>query len=77
MPIFLDVHKIPQLDMTIEEIVNQPKDEFGVSHINIFLNKEADLFYCLLEAPTKEAIEKHHFKINIKCDWITEVTKVK
>lgn len=77
MAIFLDVHKIPQLDRTIEEIINQPRDEFGVSHINIFFNKEADLFYCLLEAPSKEAIEKHHSKIHIKCDWITEVTKVK
>ena len=77
MPIFLDVHKIPQLDKTIEEIVNSPKDEFGVTHINIFFNKEADLFYCLLEAPNKESIEKHHSKINMKCDWISEVTKVK
>ena len=77
MPIFLDVHKIPELDKTVEEIINAPKDEFGVTHINVFFNKEADLFYCLLEAPSKEAIEKHHSKINIKCDWISEVTKVK
>jgi len=27
----------------------------------------------VLEAPTKEAVEKHHEKIGIKCEWITEV----
>jgi hypothetical protein len=77
LPIFLDVHKIPQTDKTIKEIVNAPKDEFGVTHINVFFNKEADLCYCLLDAPSKEAIEKHHSKMNIKCDWITEVTMAK
>jgi len=62
MPIFLDVHKIPESDRTVEEIVNAQRDEFGVTHINVFFNKDADLCYCLLEASNKEAIEKHHFK---------------
>ena len=77
MPIFLDVHKIPTTEKTIEEIVKQPKDEYQVSHINIFFNNEVDLCYCLLEAPSKEAIEKHHSKNNITCDWITEVIMAK
>ena len=77
MPIFLDVHKIPESDKTFKEIVDQPEDEFGITHVNILYNKEANLCYCLLEAPNKEAIEKHHAKINIKCDWINQVTMVK
>lgn len=72
MPVFLDVHKIPQLEKIIEEIVNAPKIEFHVTHINIFFNKEADLYYCLLEASNKEGVEKHRSKINLKCDWITQ-----
>ena len=77
MPIFLDVHKIPEGEADLKEIVNSPTDEFGVRHINIFFNREADIFYCLLEAPNMEAIKKHHEKFNIKPDWITEVSKVK
>ena len=77
MPIFLDVHKIPSLDKDIQELIDLPKDELGVTHINIFYNREADLCYCLLEAPRKEAVEKHHAKINAKCDWINEVTMAK
>ncbi len=77
MPIFLDVHKIPSLDKNIQELIDLPKDELGVTHINIFYNREADLCYCVLEAPSKEAVEKHHSKINVKCDWINEVTMAK
>jgi hypothetical protein len=37
------------------------------------LHRAADLCFCLLEAPNREAVEKHHEKINLKCDWITQV----
>jgi hypothetical protein len=30
-------------------------------------------WYCLLDAPSKEAVEKHHQKAGITCEWITEV----
>ncbi|MGE5782531.1 MAG: nickel-binding protein [Nitrososphaerales archaeon] len=53
------------------------KDEFDVTPINILFNKDADLCYCLQEAPNKEAVEKHHSKFNLKCEWITEVTMAK
>jgi hypothetical protein len=29
--------------------------------------------YCILEAPSKEAVEKHHSKLGYKCDWVTEI----
>jgi hypothetical protein len=50
-----------------------PTDEFGVKHENILYNKEDDKLFCLLDAPDKEAVDKHHQKLGIKCDWITEV----
>jgi Nickel responsive protein SCO4226-like len=34
-------------------------------------NQEEDRFYCLLEAPNKQAIKDHHNKYGFK--WITEV----
>ena len=78
MPLFLDVHKISSMvDNKIENLIDLPKDEFDVTHINIFYNREGDLCYCLLDAPSREAVEKHHAKINVKCDWITEVMMAK
>ncbi len=53
-----------------------PVDEFGVKPENIFYNKEEDRFFCLLEAPNKEAIEKHHARFGLKCEWITEVETI-
>jgi hypothetical protein len=35
-----------------------PVDEFGVKPENMFYNKEVDRFFCLLDAPNKEAIQK-------------------
>ena len=35
-------------------------DEFGVTTENMLLSIEADRLYCLLNAPNKEAVEKHH-----------------
>jgi hypothetical protein len=71
---FLDSHKIGSF--TEEQLMNlqkSPIDEFGVKHLNILYNYEADIVYCLLEAPSREAVEMNHAKLHCKCDWITEV----
>ncbi len=74
MPKFLDVHPMSE---TSEEILRQlqasAKDEFGVSHINILFNSEADKVFCLIDAPSKDSVQKHHDKLGIKCEWIMEV----
>jgi hypothetical protein len=36
-------------------------------------NPEVHQCYCLIEAPTMEAVQRHHEKFGIKCDWIMEV----
>lgn len=74
MPRFLDVHPMKGLDEDIlKKLQDSPLDEFSVIHLNILYNPEADKCFCLLEAPTREAVEKPHEKIGIKCEWITEV----
>jgi hypothetical protein len=73
MPVFLDVHKVPFGEEQLKELVVAPRDEFGVTHVNLFYNKEAGVCFCLLEGPDVDAIERHHAKVNIKCEWITEV----
>ncbi len=71
---FLDSHKLKGItEETLKKLQNAPRDEFGVKHVNLLYNKAEDKLYCLLDAPNREAIEKHHKKTGIKCDWITEV----
>ena len=61
-------------EQTLREAQNSPVDEFGVKHLNILYNAEADKVFCLLDAPNIEAVKKHHGnKYGIKCDWIMEV----
>ncbi len=63
MPRFLDVHPMKGLDGTLlKELQNAPADEFGVTHLNIMYNPEVDQCYFLIDAPTMEAVQKHHEK---------------
>ena len=74
MPKFLDAHSLKGVDEeTIRKAQKMPKDEFGITHDNMMYNKEEDRWYCLLDAPSREAVEKHHQKAGITCEWITEV----
>jgi Protein of unknown function (DUF4242) len=74
MPRFLDVHPMKGLnEVKLKEIQNSPADEFGIIHLNILYNPEVDQCFCLIEAPTMEAVQEHHNKMGIKCDWIIEV----
>ena len=57
-----------------KKLVKAPIDEYGVTHVNLFYNMEAGVCFCLLSAPDKEAVIKHHDKVNIECEWITEVS---
>ena len=52
---------------------NELPDEFGVTRENIMYNFEDDKVFCLIEAPDKNAVEKHPSKYGIKCEWIVEV----
>jgi glycine cleavage system aminomethyltransferase T len=74
MPKFLDVHSLKDLDeQSLRKIQDAPKDEFGIIHDNMLYNKEEDRFYCLLDAPNKDAVIKHHEKHGFTPEWITEV----
>ena len=74
MPRYLDAH--PASGMTeemLKTLQKAPKDEFGITHVNLMYNLAENKSFCLLDAPNKEAVEKHHAKVGIKPDWITEV----
>jgi len=74
MPKFLDSHGLQGASSEeLKKAQNEPKDEFGVSILNIIYSEDEDRIYCFLEAPDKEAIKKHHEKFGYKCDYIMEV----
>jgi hypothetical protein len=43
---------------TLKQIQMSPKDEFGVTHVNILFNSEADRVFCILDAQTKMQLKK-------------------
>lgn len=74
MPTYLDAHDLGNMtDEQLEQAQNSPTDEFGVKTKNMLYNREVNMLYCILDAPTKDAVYKHHQKFGMKCDWITEV----
>ncbi len=34
---------------------------------------ESRILFCLVDAPNRDSVEKHHSKFGIKCGWITQV----
>ena len=74
MPKFLDSHELKGTNPeTLKKLQNAPKDEFGVTHLNIIYSEDEDRCYCFLDAPDKEAVVKHHQKLGYKCDFIMKV----
>ncbi len=78
MPKFIDVH--PMRPFTAEQaqwLQKAPVDEFGVTHHDILYSEKENRIYCVLNAPSRDAVEKHHAKAGIKCEWIHEVNSTR
>jgi Protein of unknown function (DUF4242) len=74
MTLLIDEHLMGTFDeKTLNELQNLPRDEFGIIHRNILYNKDEDKVFCILDAPNKEAVDKHHNKAGLKYESITEV----
>ena len=74
MPKFIDEHGMkPMTAQKFRELKKEPPDEFGVVHRDILFSEKDDKAWCVLEAPDRESVEKHHAKAGVKCDWIHEV----
>ena len=74
MPKYLDEHQMkPFTAQRLREVQNAPPDEFGVTHHDVLFSEEENKIWCVLDAPNKEAVEKHHEKAGLKCEWIREV----
>ena len=74
MPKFIDAHPLkPLTEQQLRAAYRSPKDEFGVAHHDLLYDEKENKLFCVLDAPSKQAIERHHAKLGIKCDWIHEV----
>lgn len=78
MPTFIDSHSSNGIThQELERLINLPPDKHGVTHKELFLNKKEGKLYCLLDAPNEEAVWKHHETAGFKCDFITEVDRIR
>ena len=74
MPKFIDTHPMGQLTADqLKRLQHAHVDEFGVTHHDILFNPKENKVYCVLNAPDRSAVERHHQHAGIKCEWIEEV----
>ncbi len=75
--LFIDGHVTSKASLEkIKGIVNGDVDEFGVSTIELFCNNKAQAMYCILDAPDEDSVVKHHAKIGLTCNFITQIEKI-
>jgi AraC-like DNA-binding protein len=80
MPLFMDLHKASDYDVkpTMDEIKHNHiadlnvQDKYGVKFLQYWINEEAGLVFCLMEAPDKEACAAVHQEAhgNMPCNII-------
>jgi hypothetical protein len=74
MPKFMDFHSMGgYTEDDLKKSQKEPRDEFGVKILNVFYDIDSGMVFCLLDAPDRYAVENHHSKFGVKCDWITPV----
>lgn len=72
MPTFLDFHsmgKYTEDDLKTRQ--KEPRNELGVKVLNTFYDLDSGMMFCLVDAPDRHTVERHHSKYGMKCDWIT------
>jgi len=78
MPKFIDTHAMGELTPEqLKKLQSAPKDKFGVTHHDILYNQKEDKVFCVLNAPSKDAVINHHKQAGIDCEWVEEVESTK
>jgi hypothetical protein len=80
MPQFMDYHDDLKLPAeAIEQIAQGARDgatdEFGVRQIELYHNADGRV-YCLLEAPSEEAVRQHHAALDVPCGDVHPVSSL-
>ena len=78
MPKFMDFHddlKLPSeaIAQITQDTKDAKSDEFGVRQLELFHNTEGKV-YCLLDAPSEDAVRSHHAALGVPCGDVHEVS---
>ena len=78
MTIFIDGHGMSDSnEAKFKKIINNPANKYGITHKEILFNKNENKFFCIIEAPNRQSIEKYHEDAGIECDFIYETSSMK
>jgi hypothetical protein len=71
---FHDNLKLPEeaLQQIAQDTKDAKADQFGVSQLELFHNAEGKV-YCLLDAPSADAVRQHHEALGVPCGDVHEV----
>ena len=76
MPKFMSSHSMPAGAMKREQVDQMAKaaqSDATVKPYRSFLNLAEGKVFCVMEAPTKEALAAWFKKMSMPCDYITQV----
>ena len=74
MPAFLDFHSMGRYNEdNLKKSLKEPRNELEVKVLNTFYDLDSGMMFCLVDAPDRYAVERHHSKYGMKCDWITPI----
>ena len=74
MPTFIDFHSMGKYtEDDLKRGQNERRDEFGIKVIDVFYDMDSGMEFCLVDAPDRYAVDNHHLKFGVKCEWITPV----
>jgi hypothetical protein len=74
MPKYIDTHEMGKLTPEqLRKLQHAPTDEFGVTHHDILFSQRENKVYCVLNAPDRKSVERHHQSAGLTTEWIEEV----
>lgn len=73
MPLFMDTHEGAELPQDLrrrvhERIRSGQPDEHGVIDRGVIIDKDAGTMHCVLEAPDRDAVRRHHESLDVPLD---------
>ena len=67
MPTFMDSHPMGKYtEDDLKKSQKELRDEFGVRVLNILYDMGTGMIFCLIDAPDRLAVERHHSKFGVK-----------
>jgi hypothetical protein len=80
MPLYMDYHddlKLPAeaIQQIAQGTQDGATDQFGVRQVELYHNADGNV-YCLLEAPSVQAVRDHHAALGVSCGVVHQVNSL-